>query len=62
MKPAAPKIASIEIDGVHSGTIDLMPRSFKSGSRGFWGNGKIVIGGKRYQVGANVVEIGSKPQ
>ena len=39
-----------------------MPRDFKTGSKGYWGNGKIMIGGKRYQVGANVVEIGSKPK
>ena len=36
-------------------------REFKTGSRGYYGSGKIVIDGKRYQVSCNVVEIGSKP-
>jgi len=60
--PAGPKIATMTVDGETVGTIDLTPRDFKTGSKGYWGNGKIMIGGKRYQVGANVVEIGSKPK
>ena len=36
-------------------------RTFKTGSRGYWAGGKVVLNGKRYQVSASVVEIGSKP-
>mgnify|MGYP001566704830 FL=1 len=36
-------------------------KEFASGSRGFFGQGKMEIDGKRYQVQAQLVEIGSKP-
>ena len=35
---------------------------FKTGSKGFFGMGKIQIGEKRYQVQVQMVEIGSKPK
>ena len=35
---------------------------FKTGSRGYFGMGKIQIGEKRYQVQIQLVEIGSKPK
>jgi hypothetical protein len=35
---------------------------FKTGSKGFFGVGKIQIGEKRYQVQVQMVEIGSKPK
>jgi len=38
------------------------PNLFKTGSRGFFGMGKIQIGEKRYQVQVQLVEIGSKPK
>lgn len=38
----------------------VKPKDFKSGSRGFYGNGKIDIGGRRYQTQVQLVEIGSK--
>jgi len=38
------------------------PTTFKTGSRGYRVNGKVVLAGKKYQVGANIVEIGSKPK
>ncbi len=39
-------------------------RTFSSGSRGYYGSGKIVdpTTGKRYQTSVTAVEIGSKPQ
>ena len=36
-------------------------KTFASGSTGFFGQGKMEIDGKRYQVQAQLVEIGSKP-
>jgi hypothetical protein len=35
---------------------------FKTGSRGFYTNGKAEIDGKRYQVQIQLVEIGSRPK
>jgi hypothetical protein len=36
------------------------PKEFKTGSRGYYVNGKAEFNGKRYQVQIQVVEIGSK--
>jgi hypothetical protein len=36
------------------------PKEFKTGSRGYYANGKAEIDGKRYQVQIQLVEIGSK--
>jgi hypothetical protein len=45
------------------GTIIAAAKEFKTGSVGFYASGKVVNpkGGASYQVGANVVLIGSKP-
>lgn len=43
------------------GMITLPQKQFKTGSRGFYGNTKMEIDGKRYQVQVQMVEIGSKP-
>lgn len=40
--------------------MSVMPKNFKTGSRGYYANGKLEIGGKRYQVQIQLVEIGSK--
>ena len=43
------------------GYLAAIPKIFKTGSRGFYGHGKIVdLKGKRYQVNVQLVEIGSK--
>lgn len=44
-----------------AGEVIMTSRQFKTGSTGFWGAGKVMIGGKRYQVQVQAVEIGSKP-
>jgi len=44
------------------GTLTAAEKLFKTGSRGFFGMGKIQIGEKRYQVQVQLVEIGSKPK
>ncbi len=36
------------------------PKEFKTGSRGYYANGKAEIDGKRYQIQIQLVEIGSK--
>ena len=42
------------------GLLMATEKVFKTGSRGFFGMGKIQIGEKRYQVQVQLVEIGSK--
>jgi hypothetical protein len=42
--------------------ITASEKVFKTGSRGFFGMGKIQIENKRYQVQVQLVEIGSKPK
>jgi hypothetical protein len=39
-----------------------LAKTFKTGSRGYYANGKAEIDGKRYQVQIQLVEIGSKPK
>jgi hypothetical protein len=48
-------------DGKLIGVLTAAPKDFKTGSRGFFANGKMEIEGKRYQVQIQLVEIGSKP-
>jgi len=43
------------------GMLTAAEKLFKTGSKGFFGMGKIQIGEKRYQVQVQIVEIGSKP-
>jgi hypothetical protein len=49
-------------DGETIVTFSLPPKQFKTGSRGFYANGKAEIEGKRYQIQIQIVEIGSKAQ
>jgi len=42
--------------------LTVPPKEFKTGSRGFFGNGKVELDGKRYQVQIQMVEIGSKKE
>ncbi len=41
-------------------TFVVNPKEFKTGSRGYYANGKAEIEGKRYQIQIQLVEIGSK--
>ncbi len=47
-------------DGKLLGVFNVSPKDFKTGSRGFYANGKMEIDGKRYQTQIQLVEIGSK--
>lgn len=42
-------------------TLELDTKTFSTGSRGYRGQGKVQMDGKRYQVQVQAVEIGSKP-
>jgi len=51
---------TIEVAG-SSETIVAEPKEFRTGSRGFYGQGKIQgTDGRRFQVNVSIVEIGSK--
>ncbi len=55
---------SVEIkqDDKQVGLMMAEEKTFKTGSRGYFGMGKIQIGEKKYQVQVQLVEIGSKPK
>ena len=54
-------IASILLNGDKQNFI-LDKKDFKTGSKGYYGTGKMVAVGKKYQISIQVVEIGSKPK
>lgn len=65
--PQAPANLILEIkssDGKVWGTITATSKHFSSGSIGFYANGKVENpeSQERYQVGANIILIGSKPE
>lgn len=41
-------------------SLPVMAKEFKTGSRGFYANGRVEIDGKRYTLQVQLVEIGSK--
>jgi len=47
-------------DGKPIAILVAAPKNFKTGSRGYHGQGKLEIDGKRYQTQVQLVEIGSK--
>lgn len=54
-------IAELKTDsGQMVSMISVLPKEFKTGSRGYYGNQKVEMDGKRYQVQIQMVEIGSK--
>jgi hypothetical protein len=54
-------VAEIKSDnGQMLAALPVMPKQFSTGSLGYYANQKIEIGGKRYQVQVQLVEIGSK--
>ncbi len=54
-------MATIQLNGEKQNFI-LDKKDFKTGSKGFHGTGKMVAGGKKYQINIQAVEIGSKPK
>jgi hypothetical protein len=49
------------VDGEGGEAMTVQPKDFKTGSKGYYTNGKVEIDGKRYQLQVQLVEIGSKP-
>ena len=43
-------------------TIEMKPTTFKTGSEGFRGQGKVIEGGAKYQVQVLAIRVGSKPE
>lgn len=56
-----PNIATIQVNGAKQSFI-LNAKTFSTGSKGFNGTGKMLVGDKNYQISINCVEIGSKPK
>jgi len=55
-----PVITTIEYEGTMLGVVNAIPKQFKTGSTGFYGNGKLVINGEKYQCQVQIVKVGSK--
>ena len=54
-------VAEIKSDNGQMLTVlSVMPKQFSTGSLGYYATQKVEIGGKRYQVQIQLVEIGSK--
>ncbi len=47
-------------DGKLLNVTTLMPKQFRTGSKGYYGQGQLVLDGKRYQLNLQMVEIGSR--
>jgi hypothetical protein len=59
----APNFLIVELKSASNqmlSVLSVLPKEFKTGSRGYYANQKIEIDGKRYQVQIQLVEIGSK--
>lgn len=54
-------IGTIQLNGEKQNFV-LAKKDFKTGSKGYYGQGKMQIGEKRYQINIQCVEIGSKPK
>jgi hypothetical protein len=54
-------MATIQLTGEKMNFI-LSKKDFKTGSRGYHAQGKMMTGGKNYQINILCVEIGSKPK
>ena len=48
--------------GTISSAVELKPHTFKTGSKGFLGQGKVIQDGIKYQVQVMAVQVNSKPQ
>jgi hypothetical protein len=55
-------VAELTGDGQPLAKFFVQPKDFKTGSRGYYANGKAEFNGKRYQVQIQLVEIGSKKE
>jgi hypothetical protein len=56
-------VAELKTDSGQLVTVlTVPPKEFKTGSRGFFGNSKVELDGKRYQIQIQMVEIGSKKE
>lgn len=58
---SATNIATIQLEGEKQSFI-LSKKNFKTGSKGHHAQGKMMAGGKNYQINILCVEIGSKPK
>ena len=54
-------MATIMLNGEKQNFI-LNKKDFKTGSRGYHGQGKMQVGEKNYQINILCIEIGSKPK
>jgi hypothetical protein len=61
LKMSDVNMATIQLQGEKM-VFALGKKDFKTGSKGFFAQGKMMAGGKNYQIQIQCVEIGSKPK
>jgi hypothetical protein len=49
------------VDGTVVAVTALRPQTFKTGSKGYWGQLRFEVEGRKHIANINAVEIGSKP-
>ena len=54
-------VVTVQLSGEKQSFL-LSKKDFKTGSRGYHAQGKMMAGGKNYQINILCVEIGSKPK
>jgi hypothetical protein len=54
--------AELKVDGNLVNVQTVQPKDFKTGSKGYYTNGKVEVNGERYQYSVQLVKIGSKPK
>lgn len=50
------------LQGQSLGVVVLKQKTFRTGSEGYYGTGKVEINGQRYQLQTQLVRIGSKAE
>ena len=65
-KPKVPLQVRTEAEVIAASKVicgtEAAARTFSTGSRGYYGSGKVEINGKKYQCSVSLVECGSKPE
>ncbi len=54
-------VVTVQLNGEKQNFL-LSKKDFKTGSKGYHAQGKMMAGGKNYQINILCVEIGSKPK
>lgn len=54
-------VATVKVNDEQIASVLVAPKSFRTGSTGYYANGKVLIDGANYQMQIQLVKIHSKP-